>query len=522
MVEVPLEIEAELPREFDGAALLAASGLPRKVRIKATRDAVKLSTAYRADQLVGDIVRTSLRGTASDVQRVQEAVTRFVRLVRERRQDGAMLLVSSNGRGKIDVHEQLPQPVPRAAPALGTPEPPRTPPPAAPVDRLESLDRRIAELEAAFGRVGPADGAADRLGQLEERLSAMQTQVARALVIGEVAGPGMEPHRGPAPAPAPRRATAIDAYAEGLRKELVALATAALARACSDADRSDKAATLAVEAERLGAPADGTAQRLRDAATHAAARQDALDRLAREIDFYQAADLPLAERLLKKLDDGPHPPDPAPSLEPVAQAVARAAKEGDGEGRRDWVKRCMALCGWQLLDPSPGDPVNPDWHHALEGGGATVRRVVSPGLKRADGSALVRARVHLEAAEPEPAAQLVPEPVTPMLAEVAPVAAEAARQPQPPQIGAFDPLPAPFGDMAGESRIRAEEAAAAAQAASRMPKIVSDDPTRSDAALAAEVALVHQPVAREEVAEDVVEVHELIEPLPDDAVEENN
>ena len=37
MVEVPLEIEAELPREFEGVALLAASGLPRKVRIKAVQ-----------------------------------------------------------------------------------------------------------------------------------------------------------------------------------------------------------------------------------------------------------------------------------------------------------------------------------------------------------------------------------------------------------------------------------------------------------------------------------------------------
>jgi len=53
MVEVPLEIEAELPREFDGAALLASSGLPRRVRLRAAKDALKLSTAYRADRLVG-------------------------------------------------------------------------------------------------------------------------------------------------------------------------------------------------------------------------------------------------------------------------------------------------------------------------------------------------------------------------------------------------------------------------------------------------------------------------------------
>src|SRR5947208_12101750 len=91
MVEVPLEIEAELPREFDGAALLAASGLPRKVKIKAAKDSLKLSTAYRTDQLVGDIVKSAMRGTASDVQRVQDAVNRFIRTVRERRQEGATL-----------------------------------------------------------------------------------------------------------------------------------------------------------------------------------------------------------------------------------------------------------------------------------------------------------------------------------------------------------------------------------------------------------------------------------------------
>ncbi len=71
MVEVPLEIESELPREFDGAALLASSGLPRRVRLKAARDALKLSTAYRADQLVGDIVKSALRGSAEEVGKVQ-------------------------------------------------------------------------------------------------------------------------------------------------------------------------------------------------------------------------------------------------------------------------------------------------------------------------------------------------------------------------------------------------------------------------------------------------------------------
>src|SRR5713101_78445 len=114
MVEVPLEIEAELPRDFEGAALLSSSGLPRKVRLKAQRDALKLSTAYRADQLLADLVKTALRGSPIDVEKVQVAARNFVRSVRERRQDGATLTVESNGRGKIEVSESLP-PVPTPA-----------------------------------------------------------------------------------------------------------------------------------------------------------------------------------------------------------------------------------------------------------------------------------------------------------------------------------------------------------------------------------------------------------------------
>src|SRR2546428_12719341 len=73
MVEVPLEIEAELPREFEGAALLASSGLPRRVQIKAAKDALKLSTAYRADRLGGGIVPTVLRGPSTHVPPAQDA-----------------------------------------------------------------------------------------------------------------------------------------------------------------------------------------------------------------------------------------------------------------------------------------------------------------------------------------------------------------------------------------------------------------------------------------------------------------
>src|SRR5919206_4717180 len=124
MVEVPLEIEAELPRDFEGAALLSSSGLPRKVRIKAQRDLLKLSTAYRADQLLADLVKSALRGSPVDVEKVQIAARNFVKSVRERRPDGATLTVESNGRGKIEVSESLP--------AAGAAAAARATPPAAP------------------------------------------------------------------------------------------------------------------------------------------------------------------------------------------------------------------------------------------------------------------------------------------------------------------------------------------------------------------------------------------------------
>ena len=95
MVEVPLDLEAELPREFEGSALLASTGLPRKVRLKAQRDLLKLSTAYRADQLLADIARTAMQATPKDLERVQAAARAFLRAVRERRQDGASLRIEA-------------------------------------------------------------------------------------------------------------------------------------------------------------------------------------------------------------------------------------------------------------------------------------------------------------------------------------------------------------------------------------------------------------------------------------------
>src|SRR5881394_2351581 len=125
MVEVPLEIEAELPRDFEGSAQLASSGLPRRVRMRAPKDSLKLSTAYRTDQLAGDIVRTAMRGTVNDIMRVQDAVMKFIRAVRERRQDGATLVVSSNGRGKIDIAEHVPAPRVASPPAAAARSPGR-------------------------------------------------------------------------------------------------------------------------------------------------------------------------------------------------------------------------------------------------------------------------------------------------------------------------------------------------------------------------------------------------------------
>ncbi len=608
MVEVPLEIEAELPREFEGAALLAASGLPRKVKIKAQKDALKLSTAYRTDQLVADIVKSALRGTAIDVQRVQEAVTKFIRTVRERRQDGAALVISSNGRGKIDVFEQMPA-ARAGAPAVALGDLPRMPVPA---DRLIALERRLVELETAFARLAAGGDPAGRVAQLEERVATLQ---ARGLAGGELSGPeqGRPGARViPRAAASTHTTTAVEAYAEGLRHEILASASAAFGRARTDTDRCDKAAALAAEAELLGAPVDGTALRLRDASAQAAARQSALERLAQEVEFYQHAELPVAAQLLQRLEDSSGDPDPAPSLEPVAQAVVRAATGGDSKARTAWLKRAAALCGWQLVTPERGDSVDPEWHQAVDSGGDTVVRLASPGAKRVDGSGLVRARVQVDPAvrslpeEPdEPAA--VPEPLNPpasipppppssqrpLLAPVSDPPAPAATQPEtksepdrkpepepdrastspadstlaaPPPASTLAPAAvihdtpadsakvpqqapgfvAPFGDLAGEGEIRPDEAAAAARAASRIPKIVSEDPSRSDEALATEVALAVETETSEDTSwarvargpdafaarpegpdeveaevmvtseEDIVEVHELSEPLPDD------
>ena len=537
MVEVPLEIEAELPRDFEGAALLASSGLPRRVRIKATKDSLKLSTAYRADQLVGDIVRTALRGAVNDIIRVQDAVMKFIRAVRERRQDGATLLISSNGRGKIDVVEAGATARFAAAPPAPAPE---VPPSPAPPDRLAALERRVADLEAAIRRTAQTADLADRVAQLEQRVPT--APIARAArPIADSADQG--PDRSPTPA---RRATVIEAYADGLRMDLRARAAAAAAKARVEMERGDKAAALAADGELLGAPQDGTAQRLRDAAAQAAARQSGLTRLAEEIEFYDSGDLPVASQLLAKLEDSPSG-DPAPVLEAIAQAVARSANPGDGDGRASWVRRAATLCAWQIVEPQPGESLDSAFE-VLDSGGTSVAALVCPGLKRADGASIVRPRVLGVAKPPEapvPAASAVtpeadlarkPAIVTSSDAVASPTATiDALVPPAEPAAGLpvseppapvlppmerttpFALLPAPntpvlsLLDLSAETPIGPEEAAAAAAAAARVPRVVPDDAQIRDEALAA----IGTEQAHYELDDsDVEEIHQLLYPLP--------
>jgi len=531
MVEVPLEIEAELPRDFEGAALLASSGLPRRVRIKATKDSLKLSTAYRADQLVGDIVRTALRGAANDIIRVQDAVMKFIRAVRERRQDGATLLISSNGRGKIEVVEAGATARFAAAPPAAAPE---VPPSPAPPDRLATLERRVADLEAAIRRTAQTADLADRVAQLEQHIpTAPIVRAARPIADS-------------ADQPA-RRATAIEAYADGLRMDLRSRAAAAAAKARVETERGDKAAALAADAELLGALRVGTAQRLRDAAAAAAARQSGLTRLAEEIEFYGSGDLPVASQLLAKLEDSPSG-DPAPVLEVIAQAVARAANPGDGDGRATWLRRAALLCAWQIVEPQPGESLDSGFE-VLDSGGTSVAALVCPGLKRADGVSIVRPRVlGVAKAPPEPPVSAA-SPATPE-ADLAPkravlTASDAVASPtagidalvppaepaaglpvsEPPaavlppmeRTTPFALLPAPnrpvlsLLDLSAETPIRPEEAAAAAAAAARVPRVVPDDAQIRDEALA---AIGSEPAHYELDDSDVEEIHQLLYPLP--------
>jgi hypothetical protein len=381
MVEVPLDLEAELPREFEGSALLASTGLPRKVRLKAQRDQLKLSTAYRADQLLADIARTAMQATPKDLERVQAAARAFLRTVRERRQDGASLRIESNGRGQIEIAESIPQAParPRAqAPSAGTvPASPGSP--ASPA----SVDQRLADLETRLARLVPT---AEIVSRFEERIARAEKRLADLEAHPVVAhSDHVEGHRGSL-----RRATAVDAYADGLRRELHEKVSAVLDESVKATHLLDYAAGLALDAEKtLGEGAVASSDELRSASSQAMTREEGLRRLQEEVDLYSGADLPIAERLLSRFQDGKQF-DPKPALETLAQALAAAA--APEEELSAWLSRAATLCGWTLIEPKAGEPIDGTVHDAREPG-EVVGRALVPGAKRADGALIVRARV---------------------------------------------------------------------------------------------------------------------------------
>src|SRR5439155_644585 len=215
------------------------------------------------------------------------------------------------------------------------PEPPPRPAPP-PQYHLALVKRSVADLEAALSRVAPSRDLTDRIAALEQSFPTAPISRKPSHPLDE------DPDRSPAP---PRRATAIEAYAEGLRMELRARATGAAAKARAAMERGDRAAALAADAGILGAPQEGIAQELRDAAAHAAARQSGLTRLAEEIEFYAGSDLSMASQLLTKLEET-IAADPAPALEAVAQAVAGAAN-------------ALAAAALASEPPPPALPVEP-------------------------------------------------------------------------------------------------------------------------------------------------------------------
>jgi hypothetical protein len=377
MVEVPLDLEAELPREFEGSALLASTGLPRKVRLKAQRDHVKLSTAYRVDQLLADIARTAMQATAKDLERVQAAARAFLRAVRERRQEGASLRIESSERGKIEIAESMPQaparPRPQAVGAVVLPLPASALP----------IEQRLADLEARLARLVPT---AEIVSRFEERIALAEKRLADLELRPVMAHPDhVEGHRGSL-----RRATAVDAYADGLRRELHNKISAVLDDSVKATHFLDYAAGLALDAEKtLGEAAVASSDELRSASAQAMAREEGLRRMQEEVDLYSGADLPIAERLLARFQEGKEV-DPKPALESLAQALAASATPA--EELSAWFSRAATLCGWTLIEPKPDDPVDAAVHDVREPG-AVVARALVPGAKRADGAVIVRARV---------------------------------------------------------------------------------------------------------------------------------
>ena len=477
MVEIPLDIEVELPREFDGAAVLAASGMPRKVRLRAPKDAIKLSTAYRADQLVADLVRLALRGTPQDVQRAQEATAAFLKTARERRQDGAAILVESNGRGRIDVVELAPRPMPSGGVLPAGPARPA----ASPIDnaalttlteRVAILERSLATLEARFMASPHAEPSERALRvaseQLERRIDHRLADLEEQLAAAQKAGTQMVPRPAPAPREPVRRATAVEAFADGLRSELK-LRSRALAQAALDrANLCNKAAQLAVDAQQSSGqtlPASSSLTRL---ASEATARSNALSRIAGEVDLYAAAEIPIASQLLDRITRG-EAEDPLPLLRLIAE-------EGwlNGTINVDWLAQAAALYGWTVISPKVGDPFDPALHD-LEGlAGETIEELLAPGVRDAAGAVLMPARVRARPRAEDLLSELDPAALVPLDSAPPPAAATDAsaddewdRVAQGPD--AFDeplasPLDDPLNDAAAPLSAPQESAAAAAPA----------------------------------------------------------
>ncbi len=472
MVEVPLDIEAELPREFDGAAVLVSSGMPRKVRLRAPKDSIKLSTAYRLDQLIGDLVRSVLRGAQQDVARVQDAAAQFVKLARERRQEGLTFVVESDGRGQIDVVEQAPPPSPNAfrsstgmasSGGLGG-------------ERLLALERGMAALETRLSALeakllaAPHPDAHERsiralgeqlgqrleqrvdqkLGQrpeprgnpkLEQRLAALEAQLA-SLQPHELHP--RTPERTAAHLPTPgasraglRRATAVEAFADGLRTELKARVHTLLQRAEERAALYDAAARVAADAERAGGPKLPARAALQQLASEAGARTSALGRISEEIELYPASEIPLSGQLIDRLGQV-ESADFVPHLRAVVEEGARA-----GTLQLGWLTRAAQLAGWKVIAPSPGDLFEPSLHELEGPRGDVIEGLLMPGVHDKSGAMLLHARVRARMHDDELAGQALAPDGSQPLAESNPEAAEA-RAPESlaaADLAAVEPLP---------------------------------------------------------------------------------